>query len=188
MLPIAVSLSKCSHESCWKPTPAALPPIPANGTFLPCHRIQQHPKHPSWPTGSLDPTTAMHHIVGWSCIPTQQQAAVIVAIRIEIDGEPVMELQANVSRPDLRGSTPCLGTEDVHGFAGVVPKQFLNGKHTLSAYAVNPDPEAGAPVLLGQDSLCNGVSCPPDDEGHAWHAFEEERRAWHVEESVRAML
>ena len=51
-----------------------------------------------------------------------------------------------------------------------------------------PDCEAGAPVLLGQDSLCNGVSCPPDDEGHAWHVFEEERRAWHVEQSVRAML
>jgi hypothetical protein len=113
---------------------------------------------------------------------------VIVEIHIKIDGKLVMELQANVSRPDLRGHSPCLGADEAHGYVGEVPEPFLKGKHTLAAFAVNPDPEAGALVLLGQDSLCNGVSCPLGDEAHAWHAFEEERQAWHVEQSVRAML
>ena len=188
MLPIAMSLSKCSHESCWKPTPAAVPPIADNGTHLPCYQNHQAPRNPNAPTGNLGPTNVQHHFQGWACIPNKNQAAVIVAIRIEIDGEPVMELQANISRPDLRGHTPCLGATEAHGFVGVVPEQYLEGKHTMSAYAMKPDQEAGAPVLLGQDSLCNGVSCGPDEEGHAWHAFEAERRAWNVEQSLRPML
>ena len=112
----------------------------------------------------------------------------IVVIDIMIDGNLVMKLQANVSRPDLRGHTPCLGEEEAHGFVGVVPEPYLKGKHTLSAFAVNPDPETGSPVLIGQDSICNGVSCVPDGEGHARYAFEQERRAWHFEQSIRAML
>ena len=100
-----------------------------------------------------------------------------------------MELQANVSRPDLRGHTPCLGAEEKHGFVGVVPDHFLKGKHTMSAFAINPDPEVGGgPVLLGEDSLCDGVSCSPDEVGHAWHRFEGERREWHAEQSLRALL
>ena len=185
ILPIAMSLSTCSHDSCWKPTPATLPSIPANGTYLPCYNCHQLPQHPNWPTGNLGPTAATHHFQGWSCIPNKQQADVVVAIQIKIDGNLVMELQANISRPDLHGRTPCLGAKEAHGYVGVVPEPFIEGKHTLSAFAMNPEAK---PILLGQDSLCNGVSCPPNEEGHAWHAFEEERRAWHVEQSVRAML
>ena len=120
---------------------------------------------------------------------SQSSEQVVVTIRIKVDGQPVMELQANVSRPDLRGHTPCLGAEEKHGFVGVVPDQFLKGKHTMSAFALNPDPEAGGgPVLLGEDSLCNGISCSPDEVGHAWHRFEGERREWHAEQSLRALL
>jgi hypothetical protein len=113
MLPIAMSLSRCSHGSCWQPTPATVPPIPANGTHLPCYQNHQTPRHPNWPTGSLGRTTANHHFQGWACIPNKKQADATVAIQIKIDGERVMLLQANISRPDLRGRTPCLGERGV---------------------------------------------------------------------------
>eukprot|EP01047_Picozoa_sp_COSAG01_P033330 COSAG01_NODE_2446_length_7684_cov_126.363564_16_plen_71_part_00 len=63
---------------------------------------------------------------------------------------------------------------------------------TVSAF--DPPPPQSHCVfgqLLGQDSLCDGASCSPaseEQEGHAWHAFEEGRRAWHAEQSLRAML
>lgn len=189
MLPLAMSLSTCSHESCWKPTPAVLPPIAENGTHLPCYVNHQTPQHPNWPTGNLGKTASNHQFVGWSCIPNKKQAAVVVAIQIKIDGQLVMELQANVSRPDLRGATPCLGAEEKHGFIGVVPQPFLKGKHMMSAFAVNPEADGAAnPVLLGTDSLCDGISCPPDENGHAWHRFEAEQREWNVAQSLRALL
>jgi hypothetical protein len=173
-----------------------------------------------------------------------------------------MQLQANISRPDLRGNSPCLGVEERHGFAGYVPQEcvrasssnahrlavcqarlcqlccalprpvlcslpcmsmygeqempskhhlivqteshavhlsstcvplagrYLEGKVLMSAYAVNTasDPE-GQLVLLGEDSLCDGVSCGPDEPGgHAWFAHAEREREWSAEQSVRAML
>ena len=97
----------------------------------------------------------------------------------------IMSLDANISRPDLRGKTPCLGAEEAHGYAGAVPEQYLKGKHVMSAYAMNGQ---APPVLLGQDSLCDGVSCGPDEEDHAWHAFAAEQRTWDIEQTVRAML
>ena len=132
MLPIAMSLSKCSHESCWKPGPAVLPPIAANGTHLPCYINHQHPQHPTWPTGNLGRVAATHQFQGWSCVPTKQQASAVVAVHIKIDGQLVMTLQANVSRPDLRGKTPCLGATEQHGFVGEVPEPFLDVRITLT--------------------------------------------------------
>ena len=239
MLPLAMALSKCSHEDCWKPTPAAVPPIAPNGSHLQCYADQQTPTNPNAPTGNLGKVDADHHFQGWACMPNKPQAEAVVPILIKIDGEPAMELHANISRPGLRGKTPCLGTAEAHGFAGVVPQKYLAGKHVMSAFAMNPglgppaacaarlakdgceargkeaciacaerhqaDLEAAGctnsgvegfcggsppapPVLIGQDSLCNGVSCGPDEEGHAWHAFEAERRAWNAEQSARALL
>ena len=34
----------------------------------------------------------------------------------------------------------------------------------------------------------DGVSCSPDEAGHAWHRFEGERRECHAEQSPRALL
>jgi hypothetical protein len=68
--------------------------------------------------------------------------------------------------------------------------RYLEGKVLMSAYAVNTasDPE-GQLVLLGEDSLCDGVSCGPDEPGgHAWFAHAEREREWSAEQSVRAML
>jgi hypothetical protein len=186
-----MSLSKCSHNSCWKPAPAVVPPIASNATHLPCYMNQQTPKHPNWPTGNLGKVSPRHTFQGWSCFPSKNQATRVVAVHIKIGGQLVLELQANVSRPGLRGKTPCLGEDEEHGFTGMVPEKYLEGKYVMSAYAVN-DPEfangAANLVLLGQDSLCNGVSCGPDEVGHAWHAFEAEQRVWNVEQSIRAML
>lgn len=192
MLPVAMSLSTCSHESCWKPAPATVPPIASNGTHLVCYLNHQLPKHPDMPTGNLGKVNTDHHFQGWACIPNKKQAAVVVKIHLKVDSLLVMELDANVSRPDLHGKTPCLGAEEAHGYAGAVPAQYLKGKHVMSAFAIqspNPANPSPKPVLLGQDSLCDGVSCGPDVEGgHAWHAFAAEQRTWNVEQSVRAML
>ena len=61
---------------------------------------------------------------------------------------------------------------------------------TNAASGIHVSAQDSAPVvlLLGQDSRCYGVSCGPDEEGHAWHAFEAERRAWNVEQSLLEML
>ena len=168
-----MSLSTCSRESCWKPRPATVPPIAPNGTHLSCYMNHQIPKHPNWPTGTLGKVSPRHTFEGWTCIPSKEHATVVVAVHIKIDNQLVMTLDANVSRPDLRFKTPCLGASEKHGFTGVVPEKYLEGKHTMSAYAVNPAADGKAnPVLLllGQDSLCDGVSCGPSPPHPRWQS------------------
>ena len=132
---LATDLRECS---CWKPMPADLPPVAANGTHLACYVNHQTPKHPNWPTGNLGRVASTHRFQGWSCVPNKQQAAAIVQIHIKIDDQPAIQMEANISRPDLRGKTPCLGAEERHGFIGEVPAQFQKGKHTMSAFAIIP--------------------------------------------------
>lgn len=165
--------------------PADLPPVAANGTHLACYVNHQTPKHPNWPTGNLGRVASTHRFQGWSCVPNKQQAAAIVQIHIKIDDQPAIQMEANISRPDLRGKTPCLGAEERHGFIGEVPAQFQKGKHTMSAFAIIP---GAPPVLLGEDSLCDGVSCPSDQEGHLWRQFDLQQREWNAEQSLRALL
>jgi hypothetical protein len=88
----------------------------------------------------------------WSCVPNKQQAC-------QSDGHSVMQLEANVSRLDVRSKT-----------------------------GADEKPEAANPVLLGEDNLCDRVSCPPGEKSHSWHLFEQERREWHAEQIQRAWL
>jgi hypothetical protein len=96
---------------------------------------------------------------------------------------------AKQASPDLIVQTE---SHAVHLSSTCVPLagRYLEGKVLMSAYAVNTasDPE-GQLVLLGEDSLCDGVSCGPDEPGgHAWFAHAEREREWSAEQSVRAML
>jgi hypothetical protein len=75
-----------------------------------------------------------------------------VTVRLDIDGQPGLLEEADLSRPDLAGK---LGSE-AHGFSfdvsGLAP-----GKHTITVYAIN-DPlveGTGSKVTLGKFSLTN---------------------------------
>jgi hypothetical protein len=181
MLPLAMSLSMCSHESCWKPAATTVPPIAANGTHLPCYQVKQAPKHPEYPTGNLgkvDPIS--HHFQGYACIPDPERAAEVVAVQIQVDGVLAAQLEANISRPDLRYKTPCGGAAERHGFAGSVPASAMSGKHQLAAYAVHTPM-----VLLGKQAICDGKPCGPDE---AEEEEGEENVAWTAERTMLALL
>ena len=193
MLPLALALSTCSHTGCWRPAPAAVPPLPPNATsHLPCYQVKQAPKHPEWPTGNLGKVNPVsHRFQGFACIPDQadpERAAEVVAVHIKVDGAVVLQLEANISRPDLRYKTPCGGPDERHGFAGLVPAAAMSGKHQvrsdnpirdtggccrpladvpcicpgpqLAAFAVNRVPNAPM-VLLGKQAICDGKPCGP---------------------------
>jgi hypothetical protein len=97
---------------------------------------------------------ATHRFQGYACIPAQPTE--VVTVHVKLDGVLAMTLHANISRPDLKGKTPCGGSLERHGFAGFVPPSAMEGKHMLAVFAVNP---AGGQVELGQDELCDGVTC-----------------------------
>ena len=94
---------------------------------------------------------------GWSCIPDPLKANRTVEIQIFIDKTFAASLAANKSRPDLQHKTPCVGPN--HGFVAKMSQKAMQGKRTLSVFAVN---QGGTPhlVQLGADErLCDGVSC-----------------------------
>ena len=105
-----------------------------------------------------------------------------VAIHVFIDNKLSEVLEANLTRSDLHGKTPC-GTRP-HGFVGRLPGSVWKGQHTLTVFALNPAPNARASnatliQLGGLDRLCNGVSCG---------AERDDISTWSQEQLMRAIL
>lgn len=168
VLPNALALSSCAHDSCWRPQPPSLPHLSSNQTYLDCYHVSHSVKHPEWPQGSVSHVGVDHDFKGWSCIPDPQKANTTLVIQVKIDGVLAMALETNISRPGLRNKTPCGGAAERHGFAGWVPEKAWAGKHTFSVFAVNPAPNAKSEnatlIQLGAtQALCNGVTCGPDN-------------------------
>ena len=160
MLPKAIALSSCSHAGCWTPEPKPVPALAPNMTHLPCYTVRKLAKHPMWPIGNLGKVGATHRFQGWACIPYASKVNETVVVHIKVDNVLDKVIDANISRPDLKGG-PCMGGNLHHGFTGSVPASAMEGKHTLTAFAVNTAPNAKREpmVLLGEDKLCDGVSC-----------------------------
>ncbi len=182
VLPMALALSSCAHTSCLEPVPKALPPLPPNRTHLECYSISKAPQHPEWPEGSVSTVGINHYFSGWSCIPDPLKQNQTVAIHVFIDSQLSEVLEANLTRPDLDGKTPC-GTGP-HGFIGRLPEAAWKGQHTLTVFALNLASNAKSSnatliQLGGQDKLCNGVSCGPEKDDIS---------RWSQEQLMRAIL
>jgi hypothetical protein len=106
------------------------------------------------PIGSLDQATQTS-ITGWAY--DQDAGSNPINVHIYIDGNPIANITANESRPDLVSEGVCPNPN--HGFTFSTPSLSI-GEHTVSVYAIN-QPDGTNPELNGSPKTFNVSGEPP---------------------------
>lgn len=96
------------------------------------------------PIGNIDGADATH-VTGWAY--DQNAGATPINVHVYIDGAPIANITANLSRPDIVGAGGGVVQDANHGFDYAF-SDLTAGNHTINVYAINT-PAGTNPELSG---------------------------------------